>query len=63
MKITRFYTLLAALLLMGGWEMQAQQVKVEASETIELMSIMARTAGFREYHMDMAGKMASLPNK
>ena len=56
MKITRFYTLLAALLLMGGWKMQAQQVKVEASETIELMSIMARTAGFREYHMDMAGK-------
>ena len=56
MKNIKLYALLAALLLMGGWKMQAQQVKVEASETIELMSIMARTAGYREYHMDMAGK-------
>ena len=56
MKATRFYTLLALLLMAGGVTMQAQEVKVEASETIELMSIMARTAGFQEYHMDMAGK-------
>jgi hypothetical protein len=55
MKTTRFYTLLA-LLLMAGGVMQAQEVKVEVSETIELMSIMARTAGFSEYHMDMAGQ-------
>ena len=55
MKTIRLFTLFA-LLLMVGVTMQAQQVKVEASETIELMSIMARTAGFREYHMDMAGK-------
>lgn len=56
MKNLKICTLLAALLLMGGWKMQAQQVKVEASETIELLSIMARTAGYREYNMDMAGK-------
>ena len=56
MKYIKLYALLATLFLTGGWKMQAQQVKVEASETIELMSIMARTAGYREYHMDMAGK-------
>ena len=56
MKTTRLLTLLALLLMAGGGTMQAQQVKVEASETIELMSIMARTAGFSEYHMDMAGQ-------
>ena len=56
MKNLKIYALLAALLLMGGWKMQAQQVKVEASETIELLSIMARAAGFEEYHMDRAGQ-------
>ncbi len=48
--------MLLSFTLMVGMELSAQQVKVEASETIELMSIMARTAGYREYHMDMAGK-------
>ena len=56
MKKLRLYILLALLLMAGGVTMQAQEVKVEASETIELMSIMARTAGFSEYHMDMAGQ-------
>ena len=51
----RIYFLLS-FTLMVGMELSAQQVKVEASETIELMSIMARTAGYREYHMDMAGQ-------
>ncbi len=37
MKATRFFTLLALLLMAGGVTMQAQEVKVEASETIELM--------------------------
>ena len=32
------------------------QIKVEASETVELMSVLSRTAGFREYCMDMAGQ-------
>ena len=32
------------------------QVKVESSETVELMSILSRTAGFQEYCMDMGGK-------
>ena len=55
MKATKCFTLLALLLMIGG-TMQAQLVKVEASETIELMSILARTAGFKEYRMDIAGK-------
>lgn len=32
------------------------QIKVEVSETVELMSILARTAGNREYNKDMAGQ-------
>ena len=56
MKNFRLFVLLALLLMGVAMPMQAQQVEVEASETIELMSIMARTASYREYHMDMAGK-------
>jgi hypothetical protein len=32
------------------------QIKVEASETVELMAILSRTAGFSEYCMDMGGQ-------
>ena len=32
------------------------QIKVEASETVELMAILSRMAGFREYCMDMGGQ-------
>jgi hypothetical protein len=32
------------------------QIKVEASETVELMGIVSRTAGFREFSMDLAGQ-------
>ena len=32
------------------------QVKVEVSETVELMAILSRTAGYREYSMDLGGK-------
>ena len=32
------------------------QIIVEASETVELMAILSRTAGFREYCMDMGGQ-------
>lgn len=32
------------------------QIKVEVSETVELMSILSRTAGFPEYNMDLAGQ-------
>lgn len=32
------------------------QIKVEVSETVELMSILARTAGYQEYSMDLAGQ-------
>ena len=31
-------------------------IKVEASETVELISILSRTAEFQEYCMDMGGK-------
>lgn len=31
------------------------QIKPEVSETVELMSILSRTAGFQEYRMDMGG--------
>jgi hypothetical protein len=34
----------------------AQQIKVEVSETVELMSILARTAGYEEYSNDLAGQ-------
>lgn len=32
------------------------QIKAEVSETVELMSILSRTAGYMEYCMDMAGR-------
>ena len=32
------------------------QIIVDASETVELMAILSRTAGFREYCMDMGGQ-------
>ena len=32
------------------------QIKVDASEMVELMAILSRTAGFREYCMDMGGQ-------
>jgi len=34
----------------------AQQTKVEVSEIVELMSILARTAGYEEYANDLAGQ-------
>ncbi len=45
-------TILLALVAMTG----NAQIKVEVSETVELMSILSRTAGFREYSMDMGGR-------
>ena len=37
----------------------AQQIKVEVSETVELMSILARTAGYEEYSNDLAGQYSN----
>ncbi|MBQ7471473.1 MAG: DUF4932 domain-containing protein [Prevotella sp.] len=34
----------------------SEQIKVEVSETVELMNILARTAGYPEYSMDLAGQ-------
>ena len=48
-------TIITALLALVSFWAEAQ-VKVESSESVELMSILARTAGFREYCMDMGGK-------
>lgn len=47
--------IITVLLLVFTWRAGAQ-VKVEVSETVELMGILSRTAGFREYCMDMAGQ-------
>lgn len=46
---------LLVLLALVALTMQAQ-VDPEVSETVELVSILARTAGAREYNMDMAGQ-------
>lgn len=43
-------------LLMGCLWAKAQSVVPQVNENVELMSILSRMAGFREYHMDMAGQ-------
>ena len=48
----RIITILFAFVALVG---QAQ-IKVEVSETVELLSILAHTAGNQEYNMDMAGQ-------
>ena len=45
-------TALLTLLTIGA----SAQIKVEVSETVELMGILSRTAGFEEYCMDMSGQ-------
>ena len=44
------------LILVATLTATAQTIKVEVSETVELMSILARTAGYPEYSMDLAGQ-------
>lgn len=46
---------LLTLLALVAMTMQAQ-VEPEVSETVELMSILSRMAGFEEYNMDMGGQ-------
>lgn len=46
---------LLAVLAIVAMTMQAK-VDVEVSETVELMSILSRTAGYEEYNMDWAGE-------
>ena len=46
---------LFAVLALVSMTMQAQ-VEVEVSETVELIGILSRTAGFEEYNRDMAGQ-------
>lgn len=46
---------LLAIFALIALSLQAK-VEVEVSETVELMSILSRTAGFEEYNMDMGGQ-------
>ena len=46
---------LLAVLALVAMTMQAK-VEVEVSETVELLSIISRTAGYQEYNMDMGGQ-------
>lgn len=45
-----------ALLLIATATTCTAQIKPEISETVELMGILSRTSGFREYCMDMGGQ-------
>ena len=45
-----------AMLLLFVMQNAGARIKVEVSECVELMSILSRTAGFREYNMDLAGQ-------
>jgi len=47
---------LLLLVLLAAVTFANAQIKVEASEKVELMAILSRTAGFREYCMDMGGQ-------
>ena len=51
-------TIFVLLLILTIFPASAQQnlIKVEVSETVELMAILSRMAGLREYNMDMAGQ-------
>ena len=51
-----FKRLLLLLVLLPATTLAQAQIKVEVSETVELMAILSRTAGFREYCMDMGGQ-------
>ena len=53
--MNRISTIITAFLLLITLRAGAQ-IKVEVSETVELMSILSRTAGFPEYSMDLAGQ-------
>lgn len=52
MKQKLIITALLLILTLGA----KAQIKVEVSEPVELMSILSRTAGFQEYHRDLAGQ-------
>lgn len=52
MKLHTIWGLLITLLCT---QLQAQNIEPRVSEQVELMSILARSANYQEYHMDMAG--------
>lgn len=49
-------TILSIILAVATTLTATAQIKVEVSETVELMSILARMAGYQEYSMDLAGQ-------
>ena len=58
MKNLVLFVTLCLSVVMGGAPASAQPANLqpEVSEAVELVSILARTAGAREYNMDMAGQ-------
>ena len=48
--------ILSLILFVAASYTATAQIKVEVSETVELMSILARTAGYEEYSNDLAGQ-------
>ena len=48
--------ILSLILVIAATFTATAQIKVEVSETVELMSILARTAGYEEYSNDLAGQ-------
>lgn len=48
--------LILSLILTLGAITATAQIKAEVNETVELLSILARTAGYPEYSMDLAGQ-------
>ena len=47
-KMRHYRQFLLLLAMMSAATFANAQIKVEASETVELMAILSRTAGFRE---------------
>ena len=48
--------ILSIILALAAIFTATAQIKIEVSETVELMSILARTAGYEEYCNDLAGQ-------
>ncbi len=53
MKIKLFFMALLCALALG--DIKAQTIVLQVSESVELMSILSKIAGFPEYNMDLGG--------
>lgn len=54
-SIMKLHTIWVLLITLLCTQLQAQNIEPRVSEQVELMSILARSANYQEYHMDMAG--------